>query len=109
MIVPAVLLGGFVVWLVMFFATASIWILVGEWRQRGQEVKRDPFTDNDMEFVAAMTGILTVVLLVTSLLVLPREWVTRIWVILTVVGIVFGLLSVFIRLITDLDRKQGKP
>jgi hypothetical protein len=63
--------------------------LAGTWRQG----KPGYLTEGRMEKLALLGGGLAVVLLILSLLVIPKEWALVIWIVLTALGILFGLLT----------------
>jgi hypothetical protein len=93
MIVPAVLLGGFAVFMAVYFVTSGIRYGIAELRGRLQPGRQKYQYDYDLDPVGVIVGILGVVLLVLSLFVVPREWAVVLWTALTVLGIGFGLFT----------------
>jgi hypothetical protein len=79
--VPAVALGGLAVFGVGYVLTSAVL------------KRRGGLTEGDIDTYAKLGGGLAVLLLVLSLFVIPRDWITPFWIALTVIGIAFGLFT----------------
>lgn len=100
--VPAVALGALVVFALGYILTEAV-LRKNAKRRRGaptlyrdtlKEVPRPgDLTEKEIDTFAKLGGGVAVVLLVLSLFIVPREWATVIWAVLTVIGIAFGLFT----------------
>jgi hypothetical protein len=102
-VMPAVGLGVLVVFLVGAGVTYVALEQVARRRKKtlaplGTSRQAEPayLTEGTMEKLALAGGGLAVVLLLLSLLVIPQEWALVIWIVLTGLGVLFGLLTFFI-------------
>lgn len=103
-VVPAAGLG----FLVVFLVGAGVtWVVLAysAGRDRGGSASRAStphgagpghLTDEDIEHASIAVGVLCVVLMIGSFFIMPREWFTIVWGVLTVLGILFGLSTFLI-------------
>ncbi len=97
MIVPAVGLGCLVVFGVAYVGIYALMQRIARNRSDSGQVQEGALSEKDIEQTALVGGIVAVVLLIFSLLVLPEGWVIGIWVTLTLLGIIGGLLTFLIK------------
>jgi hypothetical protein len=100
--VPAVCLGALVVFGIGYIITSAV-LNRGTKSKKGnpvlyrdtlKEVKQPgSLTEKEIDEFAKIGGGIAVLLMVLLLFVVPREWATIIWVGLTVIGIIVGLLT----------------
>jgi hypothetical protein len=93
MIVPAVLLGAFAVFMAVYFVAAGIHCGIAELRHKHRPDRQKYQYHHDLDPVAAVVGVVGVGLLVLTLFVIPRDWAVLLWIALTILGIGFGLLT----------------
>jgi hypothetical protein len=96
MIVPAVFLGGFAVWAVVYFVTVAIRCGIEDLRCRRDPARQRYKTGDDLDPLGLVLGLLAVGLLVLSFFLIPREWVAVLWTALTVIGILAGISTFFL-------------
>jgi hypothetical protein len=96
MIVPAVFLGGFALWAVVYFLTVAIRNGIEELRCRRDPDRQKQEIGNDLDPVGLVVGLVAVGLLVLSFFLIPREWVAVPWSALTVIGILAGISTFFL-------------
>ena len=92
-IAPAVAFGLLAVFLVG--AALTYWALgwIARQRRRRWHKGRIGLTDQVIERCSLVAGIAAVILVLVTLFVLPREQALLMWLVLTAMGIVVGLLS----------------
>lgn len=61
------------------------------------------------ERLAIAGGIMAVILLILSFFILPREWFYGVWIVLTLVGVIFGILTFFIFKQNDSPESTHQP
>ena len=99
---PAVALGALVVFAAGYVVTRVVFSKIAK-RRKGPTVlyrdtlkevnSRDDWTEEHIDGFAKVGGGIAVVLVLLLLFVIPREGFTLIWIVLTVLGVLFGLLT----------------
>ena len=106
LIVPAVAIGFFVFFGIVYVATYAILtrfarknrsVTTYSWGRWKEVARPDEATEKQIEKASAIAGGAAVLLMVLLLLILPREWLLATWVVLTVLGILASLLTWVIR------------
>ncbi len=93
MIVPAVALGGLAVFVVGAALTYYALSWVARLRRRRWHKGRIHLTDEVIERCSVIGGIAAVVLVLVTMFVIPREQALLMWIVLTALGFLVGLLS----------------
>jgi len=102
-VMPAIVVGLFVVFAVVGLPMYVVLHTIAEWRTRAGSRLWGYFTDTVIGVIAVVAGVIAVVLIVLAMVNTP-EWKPAIWIGLTVVGIVVGLLSVLFGALSSLGR-----
>ena len=97
LIVPAVAVGALVVGCLVFFAGFSATYLPLSWiakmRRRAWHKGRQRLTEETINRIAMVVGLIAVVGLVLSLFVLPRDTLIVLWIALTALGFLVALIT----------------
>ena len=102
LIVPAVAIGFFVFFGIVYVATYAILtrfarknrsVTTYSWGRWKEVARPDEATDKQIEKASAIAGAASVLLVVLLMLILPREWLLGTWIALTVLGIMVSLLT----------------
>ena len=102
-VMPAIVVGLFVVFAVVGLPMYLVLHTIAEWRTRAGSRLWGYFTDTVIGVIAVVAGVIAVVLIVLAMVNTP-EWKPAIWIGLTVVGIVVGLLSVLFGALSSVGR-----
>lgn len=100
--VPAVALGALVVFGIGYIITSAVLNRVTKSKKGNPILYRDTLmevkqpgrlTEKEIDEFAKIGGVIAIALMVLLFFIVPREWATIIWVGLTVIGIIVGLLT----------------
>jgi hypothetical protein len=94
-VVPAVLLGLGVVFFAGYFLTAAVVVLITEWRKAAPSEWWDNSEEKTLTRIAVIGGVIAVALLVLIMIKASSETTKKIWIGLTILGVVGGLLTFF--------------
>jgi hypothetical protein len=98
-IVPAVFLGGVVIFFVVTFS--AILAIHGLGQIKFGNKSLHSLDDDTIATIGYVTGGIAVGLLIISLFYFPRETVSKIWGVVTGIGIVFGIFTFFLKAINE--------
>ena len=90
---PAIALGALVVFGVGYILTNAVLTKIEERKLRWSYLSLDKSTENRIEETSKIVGGLAVALVIVLMLVVPKDLSALIWLGLTIVGIIFGLLT----------------
>jgi hypothetical protein len=107
-VAPAVVFGAVVVFLVGFGMTVLVLFVIAETRKGGSSKQRGYLTEKNITRIATVVGVMAVALVVVLLLVVPKESARKIWLGLTIIGVVFGLLTFLFNESTTKDQTRAK-
>lgn len=92
-VMPAVAAGALAVFLVGYVATLAALEVMTSRKKDASKLSRGFLTEKGKDRISVVGGIIAVVLVVLLMVVGPRESAKKIWIGLTIVGVVFGLLT----------------
>lgn len=103
-IVPAVVLGALAIFIIVGLLVHGLLYGLGEIRFRDKKLLS--LSEDTMSTVAIAMGIIAVALLVISLFYFPKEKVFIIWIVVTGIGIIFGIFTFILKAEKETKRTE---